>query len=476
MNMNPYRDHSQQAPAETPMLASFNPANGEGIGEVIIDDAISIASKVAIARTAQPAWRGLSAQARAEIIEPLGEQLVARSEELGLLLSQEMGKPLQEAIGEVKHCGESLEKELNGIVDALAPEILDDGSTATHCYFDPLGVCAAITPWNFPLAMPHWLVIPALMAGNAVVLKPSEETPLIAQAYADLLLELLPRGVLQVVHGADDQGALLVSSNVDLVAFTGSREVGSKILSSVAPDLKRVVLELGGKDPMVVLNDADVDSAARFAVRNSFRNAGQVCVSTERIYVDEQIAEDFKRRVADLTGDLAVGPGEDNPDVGPMISTRQRDHVLAQLEQARLDGAQVLAGGTGHHGNFVMPTVLDQLDHDMAIMRDETFGPVACIMSFKDEAEAARLANDTPYGLGAVVFGADLDRAAHFARKLEAGMIGINQGCGGASGSPWVGAKQSGYGFHSSKDGHRQFCQRRLVSHPRKRGAEGSAL
>jgi succinate-semialdehyde dehydrogenase/glutarate-semialdehyde dehydrogenase len=270
-----------------------------------------------------------------------------------------------------------------------------------------------------------------------------------------------------VIHGADAVGKALVDSDVDLIAFTGSRETGKKILAAAAGGLKRVVLELGGKDPMIVLEDADLEAAARFAVHNSFRNAGQVCVSTERIYVDRSVAAAFEELMAKFTAEIKVGDGtEEGVSVGPMINDRQRDHVLRQIDAAVSGGARVVAGGTGHRGPFLMPTVLSDTTDRMEIMREETFGPVTCIAGFDTPEEAVRMANDTPFGLGAVVFGRDETRAAAVARRLEAGMIGINKSCGGAAGSPWVGAKQSGYGFHSSRDGHRQFAQTRVVSLP----------
>jgi succinate-semialdehyde dehydrogenase/glutarate-semialdehyde dehydrogenase len=258
-----------------------------------------------------------------------------------------------------------------------------------------------------------------------------------------------------------------VAADVDLIAFTGSRETGKKILAAAADGLKRVVLELGGKDPLIVLGDADVDEAATFAARNSFRNAGQVCVSTERIYVHDSVAEAFETELAKRSRELVLGNGTDEAtQIGPMVNERQRTHVLEQVKAALASGARLVAGGTDHPDRFIRPTVLADVTHDMAIMRDETFGPVACLQRFTDEDEAVRLANDTPFGLGAVVFG-EPDHAHRVARRLQAGMVGVNKSCGGASGSPWVGARQSGYGFQGSREGHRQFAQTRVVSRPR---------
>ncbi len=444
-------------------LVSYNPATRSPLGEVLIAPPESIPGYVARARAAQPAWRDLGLERRAEFLRPLGKKLTAAAEALAPLLTAEMGKPLNEALSEVRRCGE-IDPMIDGIVAALRPDVLDDGATESVVYHDPFGVCAAISPWNFPIMMPHSLVLPALVAGNTVVLKPSEESPLVAQAYAELVMSVVPRDVLQVIHGADEQGKALVRADVDLIAFTGSRAAGRHILSSAGGDLKRVFLELGGKDPLIVLDDADIAAAAKFAVTNSFRNAGQVCVSTERIYVADRVADRFEAEVARLTAQQKVGNGmEPGVTVGPMINATQRDHVIAQIDDAVKHGARVVAGGGRHAPGFVNPTVLSGVTHEMSIMKEETFGPVACIARVRGDDEAVRLANDTPYGLGAVVFGSP-ERARAVARRLDAGMIGINKSCGGAAGSPWVGAKQSGYGYHSGREGHRQFTQTRVVS------------
>ncbi len=447
-------------------LNSYNPATGERVGAVSVTPPEQVAAVVGRARAAQPGWAALGLAGRRAAIEPAAKLFMDQSDALGALLTAEMGKPLREARGEVRSCGAGMESDLDEMVAALQPELLVDGSTQTTLFHDPYGVCAAITPWNFPISMPHWMVLPALMAGNSVVLKPSEETPLIAQAYVDLLAAQLPQGVLQIVHGADQQGRALVNAAVDLVAFTGSRAAGIDILGRASSSLKRVILELGGKDPLLVLEDADVAAAAQFAVRNGFRNAGQVCVSTERIYVHQAVAAEFEAALVEGVAGLQQGDGaQEGVQVGPMINVRQAEHVRGQIEAALDEGATLLAGGRGHRDNFVVPTVLAGLDHTMDIMRTETFGPVACVMRVADDEQAVRLANDSHYGLGAVVFGAE-DHAARVARCLDAGMIGINRGVGGASGSPWVGAKQSGYGHHSGRAGHRQFAQVRIVSRP----------
>jgi acyl-CoA reductase-like NAD-dependent aldehyde dehydrogenase len=451
----------------TTELSSVNPATSEVVGTVPITSADAIPEIVGRARFAQAAWGAMTIDERAAIIRPIGERLKADAERIGTLLTQEMGKPLAEGIGEVNYAANSWGEEVDEIVGALAPQVIEDKDRLTNLYYDALGVCGVITPWNFPVLMPHQGILPALLAGNTVVVKPSEETPLVAQAYCDLINEFLPPDVLQVIHGDEVQGKALVASDVDLVVFTGSKAAGEHILGSAGDGLTRVILELGGKDPMIVLDDADIDAAVTFGVTNAFRNAGQVCVSTERIYVDDAIHDEFTKRFVAKAAELKQGDGsEDGVTIGPMISAHQKELVLAQLAEAVEDGAELLYGGGEGEGNFVPVTVLGGLSHNMRIMNDETFGPVACIQRVASDEEAIQLANDTPYGLGACVFG-EVEHATKVARHIEAGMVGVNSGCGGASGSPWVGAKGSGYGFHSGPHGHRQFCQVRTVSVPK---------
>jgi succinate-semialdehyde dehydrogenase/glutarate-semialdehyde dehydrogenase len=447
------------------ILSSINPLNGEVIGSVETTSPDEIPDLVARARTAQRPWAALGLEGRAELLGKAARRFVQESESLGRLMTEEMGKPLKEAIPEAGTIGTGLLGELKEIVEALKPETFQQGPLRSVVHHDPFGVCAAITPWNFPMAMPNWMVLPSLAAGNAVLFKPSEETPLCGQAYADILGEHVPPDVFTVVHGADEQGKALVQADVDLIAFTGSREVGKHILRSASGGLKRVILELGGKDPMIVLDDADLEEAAKFASWNGFRNAGQVCVSTERIYVHRDAADRFEALLVREAGEMIVGDGlEAQTTVGPMVNEGQRQHVLDQLSEAVKGGAKILTGGVDHSAPFIKPTVLADVAEDLSISRDETFGPVICVTRVASDDEAIDKANATPFGLGAVVFGKDPDRAEKVARRLTAGMIGINRACGGIKGTPWVGAGESGYGFHKGKDGHRQFTQTRVVS------------
>ncbi len=449
------------------MLRITNPATGSLVAEVVTTPLDAIGAMVERARQAQSSWGALSLAERTRLIASAAPKLLAQADAIGALITSEMGKPIAEAKGEANYAASGLTEACDEIAAALKPEVLEDERTTSSMQYAPLGVAACITPWNFPVLMCSDTVVPALVAGNTVLLKPSELSTLSASAWAQCLIDVLPPSVLQIVVGDGAQGKALVASPVNLIAFTGSRATGQHIMHAAAGGLKRLVLELGGKDPLIVLDDADVAAAAAFAARNSFRNAGQVCVSTERIYVHESIADEFARAVVERAQQLVVGDGaHEGTQIGPMSSARQKAHVLSQVQHAQARGATVACGGDAG-GNFIQPVVLTGVTHDMHVMQEETFGPVACIMAFSTPDEAVRLANDTPYGLGGAVFGRDEARARAVAERLHIGMVGINQGCGGASGTPWVGARQSGYGHHSGVSGHRHFAQVRVISTPK---------
>ncbi|WP_430817259.1 aldehyde dehydrogenase family protein [Carboxylicivirga sp. RSCT41] len=444
-------------------LKSYDPSNGELVGEVDVTSIDDIASIVEKAHTAQKEWGALSVNERIEYIGKAGKALSERAQELGKLLSREMGKDISRGNGEVYSCASDAVYRAKEVQEAIKTQFFRGGRRETQMQYNPLGVCAIIAPWNYPMSMAHWMIIPALTAGNTVVFKPSEETPLIAQAYVETFNKVLPDGVLQIVHGAEEQGKALVLADVNLIGFTGSRPVGKDIMRNAAGTLKRLVMELGGKDPLIVMNDADIRQAAYFAVANSLENAGQMCIATERIYVDEKVADEFEKELVNIAGQYKVGAWNDiHADVGPIINDKQRSIILSHIEDAIDKGARVLLGGKDHPGRYILPTVLADIKPDMLIANEETFGPVICISRYKDIDEAVKSANNSDFGLGASVYGGD--QAEEVANRLEAGMVGINQGVGGIGDTPWVGAKQSGFGYHGSPDGHRQFTQVRVVT------------
>ena len=441
-------------------LSSYDPYNQEVIGDVAITELSHIAPMVARARLAQASWAALSLAARQQQLTLAYEQLVPLQDRLTRLISREMGKDLRRAGYEVGGTIQNAAYFAAEIAAALAPEPLGrDG----EIQYRPLGVVAVISPWNYPLAMANNLLMPALMAGNSVILKPSEQTPLVAEEFVNGLNQVLPPGLLQTAQGDETTGQALVQSDINMIAFTGSIEAGKHIMANAASGLKRLVMELGGNDPMIVMADANLDAAARFAVASSFENAGQMCTSTERIYVDTRIAAEFESKVVAYARQYQVGPWDQaRVNIGPLANPAQHQQVLRQLQDARAKGARFLLGSDDYPLPFIQPTVISGLSSEMLLEQDETFGPVVAIAHFEHIEQAIQRANDSRYGLGAVVFGGAA--ATQVAQQLEAGMIGINQGVGGSGDAPWVGAKQSGFGFHGSAAGHRQFSQVRVIS------------
>ena len=441
------------------LLKSFDPSNGELLGSLETTPLSEINNIVAKAKAAQKAWKEISIDDRIQLIETASANVNKKAEDLTVLLSREMGKDYRRSSGEISGAVYGAPYIANQVKNAIQP-IKQNG---TIMEYNPLGVVAVISPWNYPLAMAMNLMIPALTAGNTVVFKPSEETPLIAQAYVDILKESLPENVIQIVHGDKEQGQALVESDVNMIAFTGSMAAGRDIMKRAAGSIKRLVMELGGNDPMIVLSDANLDAAARFAVGSSFENAGQMCTSTERIYVDKRIADKFEQRVKDIASHYSIGAWhEENVNIGPIINENQRTKIIDHIEDAKNKGAQVLLGGENHPERYIVPTVLSGVNKDMLMEQEETFGPVVSISRYDDLDEAIKQANNSDYGLGAVVFG--VRDAKHVANQLEAGMVGVNGGVGGGGDTTWVGAKQSGFGYHGSPEGHRQFTQIKVIS------------
>jgi len=441
-------------------LASYDPSNGELLGDVQVTTKERLSVMVAQAHAAAANWRNLDAVERVTILEKAYARLEPHVKELAKLLSLEMGKDFRRATGEVGNVVYGGSYIARGAMEALNAHDLGGGSLVEYA---PLGVVAVISPWNYPLAMANNLIVPALVAGNTVIFKPSEETPLIAERLIECLNKVLPQHVLQVVYGDSEQGKALVESNVQLIAFTGSQAAGKDIMARASGQLKRLVMELGGNDPMIVLQDAHIESAARFAVASSFENAGQMCTSTERIYVDEQVADQFEKRVVELAAKYKVGPWDiAGVNIGPIINADQHRKIIEHIQDAETKGARVLLGGSQQPARYIRPTVISDMTPAMLMEQEETFGPVVSMSRVSSTEEAITRANNSSYGLGAVVFGST--EAEAVAAQLEAGMIGINQGPGGAGDAPWVGAKQSGFGFHGSPDGHRQFAQVRVVS------------
>ncbi|MEN8159749.1 MAG: aldehyde dehydrogenase family protein [Myxococcota bacterium] len=449
-----------------------SPATLEPLGDIDVATAADVAQAAQRARKAQPEWAATSFRERRRMLERALRLLLEHQDEFLKVILDETGKPLEEAQA----------TEILGACDALqfyakrAERILADRTVPLHLMkskrlrisYRPLGVVGIITPWNVPFLLALNPTIQALVAGNAVLLKPSEITPCSGQLVERLLREAgCPEGVFQLLLGDGETGAALVEAGVDKISFTGSVATGRRVAEACARQLIPCTLELGGKDPMIVCRDADLERSAAGAVFGAFANAGQVCISTERVYVVDEVADEFTRKVLEHTAQLRQGP-EGEADVGAIIHAPQLDVIEEHLEDAKQRGAKVLTGGRRNPnwpGLYFEPTVLTDVNHEMQIMREETFGPVLPIMRVRDEAEALQLANDTTFGLNASVWTKDKRRGVELAKSVQAGSAVVND-ClvtYAIPESPFGGRRDSGIGQVNGEAGLKGYCHAQSI-------------
>ncbi|MCB9315740.1 MAG: NAD-dependent succinate-semialdehyde dehydrogenase [Lewinellaceae bacterium] len=446
-----------------------NPATGELLAHVADCGAEETEAAINAAYAALSDWRAKPAAKRGVILKRWHQLILENAEDLALLMTLEQGKPLTESRGEILYGASFIEwfieegrRVYGDIIPPHAPGL------RVLVLKEPVGVVAAITPWNFPNAMITRKVAPALAAGCTVVVKPSEETPLSALALAELATRAgIPPGVLNIVTGLDAPTigkALTDSPLVRKLSFTGSTEVGKQLMRQCADTVKKISLELGGNAPFIVFDDADVDAAVKGAIASKYRNAGQTCICANRLYVQSGVYDEFVEKFTVAVQNQKVGNGTDiGVQIGPLINTDAVEKVERLLADAVKKGARVLTGGHALQGTFYQPTVLADIQADMDILQEEIFGPVAPVTRFETEEEVVQQANNTQYGLASYFYGRDVGRIFRVAEALEYGMVGVNTGILGTAIAPFGGMKESGIGREGSKYGIEEFLEIKYV-------------
>ncbi len=451
-------------------FAVMNPATGKSVADAPDNGPSEARAAVARAVAAFAAWRRTTAYERSTVLRAWASRMLAHDLELARLMAQEMGKPVTEARGEVRYAVSFVEwyaEEAKRVYGETIP------SQAAHKRIlvqpQPVGPVYAITPWNFPAAMITRKAAPALAAGCSVVLKPAEQSPLTAVRLAELWVDAGgPADVFQVLPTSDPVALSTVFFDdpaIRKLSFTGSTEVGVKLAAQSAKTMKRVSLELGGHAPFLIFADADVDRAVAEVAASKFRNAGQTCVCANRIYVHDDVHDAFVEKFTTLVSALRVGdPLDEATQVGPLVDVQGRDKVRAHVDDAVARGARAVVGGGVGEGLHFEPTVLTGVARGMRILEEETFGPVAPIIRFSEDADAVRQANDTPFGLAAYLWTRDLSRAFHVAEALDYGIVGVNDGLPSAAQAPFGGVKMSGVGREGGKWGIEEYLDIKFIS------------
>jgi succinate-semialdehyde dehydrogenase/glutarate-semialdehyde dehydrogenase len=446
-------------------LGVEDPATGESLVEVANGNATDGLAALDAANRAQPAWAATPPRERGEILRRAFEALIANAGDLALLMTLEMGKPLAESRTEITYAAEFFRWYSEESVRIAGDyRVAPAGGSRLIVMRQPVGTALFITPWNFPMAMGTRKIGPAIAAGCTMVLKPAALTPLSSLALAQILIDAgLPAGVLNVVTTSDSSGTtapLIADPRLRKLSFTGSTEVGKRLIAASADQVLRVSMELGGNAPFLVFDDADMDAAIDGALLAKMRNGGEACTSANRFHVHRRVVDEFAQRLAERMGALKMGRGtEDGVAVGPLIDEKQRRTVADLVDDAVAKGARVLCGGGAPSGPgyFFEPTVLSAVPESAHLLREEIFGPVAPIVAFDTEDEALTAANGTEYGLVAYLYTSDLDRAMRLSEGIKAGMIGLNQGVVSNPAAPFGGVKQSGFGREGGREGIEEY-------------------
>ena len=452
------------------MLKSINPSNYRVLGEVEVSSQRDVINAIEFSRFVQTDWANLGVTERVKILRLALQEFETRKEEMIRLESQEMGKPITTAASDFNDALFFANWYLDNAEECLKPETTFENETEIHqVYREPLGVTAVIIPWNYPFLMFIWTAFPNLIAGNTVVLKHSEETPLCGKFIEEVMKKILPASVFQEVYGDGSVGKMLVRENIDLIVFTGSTKTGKSLYKTAGKKFVRAVMEMGGSAPGIVFEDAYIDAAVKSVCFYRLTNAGQYCDGLKRLLVHKKIYNEVVEKIAKAFATTKVIPAADpTTELGPLVSKHQLDLLMKQVEEAKTKGARIITGGHPLEqklgGAFFQPTVLTDISGYMKVWNEEVFGPVLPIIEFYDENHVIQLANQTPYGLGGYVYTTDMERAERVASQLQTGMVSINGTNYTTPWNPFGGYKNSGIGREHGKWGFHELTQTKVIA------------
>ena len=454
------------------MLKSINPSNYRVLGEVEVSTQRDVINAIEFSRFVQTDWANLGVTERVKILRLALQEFETRKEEMIRLESQEMGKPITTAASDFNDALFFANWYLDNAEECLKPETTFENETEIHqVYREPLGVTAVIIPWNYPFLMFIWTAFPNLIAGNTVVLKHSEETPLCGKFIEEVMKKILPASVFQEVYGDGSVGKMLVRENIDLIVFTGSTKTGKSLYKTAGKKFVRAVMEMGGSAPGIVFEDAYIDAAVKSVCFYRLTNAGQYCDGLKRLLVHRDVLHEVVEKISAAFKAIKIGPAEDpNTELGPLVSKHQLNFLIKQVNDAKTKNDRVVTGGYSLEnelgGAFFQPTVLMVL-RNMRVWQEEVFGPVLPILGFSTEEEAIELANETTYGLGGYIYTADMERAERMARELKTGMVSINGTNYTTPWNPFGGYKNSGIGREHGKYGFHELTQTKVIAKPK---------
>ena len=450
-------------------LISVNPSTKEKLGEVAITTKKQVLTKIAKAKTAFSSWGYLELNKRIELLSKVVNEIEKTKDELAILATKEMGMPITDSKYDISDALHYFKWYLENAAKYLSPEVTYEDDKVVHrVYYEPRGVVAAITPWNYPTSNVIWAVGQSLVCGNTVVYKTSEENPLFGKMIEEIFTKHLPNGVFQEVYGDGNVGKLLVSGDIDFIAFTGSTEIGRYLYKVAAKKFIGLTLELGGSAPGIVFEDADLQLATENIYFNRYGNCGQTCDGLKRLIIHKDVADKLVTLLKEKLAKIKVGNAlNEDIEIGPLVSEKQFNRLSHQVEDATRKGAKVVVGGkkiNSLNGYFFEPTVLTNIRKNMLVWKEEVFGPVLPVITFEEDNEAILLANDTVYGLGSYVYTKDLRRAKDIAHQIKAGMVSINGESYVQPYNPFGGCKMSGFGREHGKFGFRELTQVKVVS------------